>query len=281
VTVASTEIQVVVTTPPEDEDLVVSFGVQGGMPSVETYLGTSVRPENSLNLDTAQLAFVQLPPSEDLDAIHYREESLIFSSTTGVFLKGTQFFPSDLIEFDGFNFNLAFDGSLLGPGENIDAVTELDNGNLLISTATGASLFGFSFDDGDVVEVDLGNSTASLYMGLDEATLFTGTNQNIDALHFDPDTGNLLISVLIGGGTGTIGGLAYDASDNISTDVIELDLSGGVSASILQEGDGLYDGQTRQLDAVYVPEPSVAAALAAGAALVVILSRRRGARRAA
>jgi hypothetical protein len=257
-----------------EDDLFVSFGVQGGQPNAETFSGLAVRPEDALNLDVPSvLSF--LPAIEDLDVLHLPSGGgIYFSTTTSVHLDGTQFFPSDVVMYDGIDYSLAFDGSLLDAGQNVDAVTELENGNLLISTATPATLFGFSFLDGDVVEVDLGGGSASLFMGLDEATLFTGTNQNIDALHFDADTGNLLISLLIDG-VGTVGGLAYDSNDEIYSSVIELDLSGAPTGFVLLDGNGLYDGATRQLDAIFLPEPSGATALAAGVAFLLLLSRRR------
>jgi hypothetical protein len=263
------------TSLPPDEDLIVSYGVQGGQPSVETYGGVSVAPQQAINLDKGVIVSARLPDLEDLDALHIRSDgSVLFSTSTSVFLDGTQFFPSDVVSVDASGYALVFDGTLLDAAQNVDAVSELGNGDLLISTQTAATLFGFSFSDGDVVVVDVDGAIASLFMGLDEATLFTGTNQNIDALHFDAEFGNLLISLGIDG-VGSVGGLAYAMSDEISTDLIDLDLSGGVSASILVDGDGLYDGATRQLDAVYLPEPSVASALAGGAALVLLLGRRR------
>lgn len=109
---------------------------------------------------------------------------------------------------------------------------------------------------------------ASLYMGLNEATLFIGANQDIDALHCDPDTENLLISVLTSG-AGTVAGLVYTEDRG---DLIEIDTHGPPSGAPLLEGDGLYDGETRQLNAAYVPEPSRNVAIWAGVCMIVGMS---------
>ena len=266
--VAETEIQVVVGDP---VDNLVSFGVQAGEPTVETIGGTPVEPTDVISLALEASIFDRLPAFEDLDALHFLDNGhLLFSTTTAVTLKGETFGGDDVIEFDGANYSLFFDGDLIvAVSRNIDAVSMLPNGNLLLSTQTSGEIYGFSFLNGDVVEVDLVGETAGLYMGLDEATLFTGANQDIDALHFDPVTGDLLVSVATGG-SGTIGGLAYAAAE---ADVFELDLSAGVDAGLFLDGSGLYDGATRQLDAFYVPEPGGWVPLGMGAAFLGFVRR--------
>jgi len=230
---------------------VVSFGVQGGQPATETLGGVTVRPADGVDVANGDIAFGELPASEDLDALHIRDDgTVLFSTTTIVFIGGTSFLAGDVAAWDGVSYSLVLDSGLFGATENVDAVSELPNGNLLISTSTAATLFGLAFADGDVVEVDVAGGTASLFMGLDEAALFTGANQNIDALHYDRGNGHLLLSVLADG-PGTIGG--YDVSgQGASADLIELDLSSGVSGSLRLEGGALYDGSTRQLDAAFL-----------------------------
>ena len=242
---------VLASTAAQAAPAVVSFGVQGGQPTVETLNGVSVAPTDAVNSTTGALVFAQLPAGEDLDALHIRDDgTVLFSTTTSVTLDGVTYTAGDIVAYDGVNYSLVLDSGLFGTTENVDAVTELPNGDLLISTATAATLFGFAFADGDVVQVDLVGGTAKLYKGLNEAALFTGANQNIDALHYDRSNGHLLLSVL-GDGVGTIGGYTVTGT-GASADLIDLDLSAGVSGSLYLEGGGLYDGATRQLDAAYL-----------------------------
>ena len=76
-----------------------------------------------------------------------------------------------------------------GTAEDIDAVAVLGNGHVLISTEAGDSLGGLAFLDGDVVEWDPVNLTASLFFS---EALF-GADVDIDA--FD----GALMPDLIGG----------------------------------------------------------------------------------
>ena len=66
--------------------------------------------------------------------------------------------PGDLVEFDGTNFTLYFDGQLLPDGLNVDAAHILDTGQLLVSFDTDAELPGgpgtFFLRDDDVVLID-------------------------------------------------------------------------------------------------------------------------------
>jgi hypothetical protein len=230
---------------------VISFGVQGGQPATETLGGTSVRPADTIDVATASISFGALP-SGDVDAYHVLPNGdVLFSITTSLNLGGTIYSDGDIIRWDGVAYTEYFDEGLFGSNQNIDALTVLPNGNLLISTSLSATLFGFAFLNGDVVEVDPVAQTAGLYMGLNEAAIFTGTNADIDALHYDVGTGNLILSVRTDG-VGTIGGYAYNGT-GASADLIELDLSGpSPVGSLFLDGAALFDGSTRQLDAVFL-----------------------------
>ena len=211
----------------------------------------SVAPTDAVNSTTAALVFTQLPAGEDLDAFHIRDDgTVLFSTTTSVTLEGVTYLAGDIVSYDGVNYGLVLDSGLFGTAENVDAVSELPNGHLLISTATAATLFGFAFADGDVVEVDVAGGTANLYKGLNESALFTGANQNIDALHYDRSNRHLLLSV-VSDGPGTIGGYTVTGT-GASADLIDLDLSAGRIGEPLPRRWGLYDGATRQLDAAYL-----------------------------
>lgn len=255
---------------PPEESLVISFGVEGGQPMVETVGGLSVEPRDGVNLDDTARIDLGLPAIEDIDAFHFLPTNqYFFSTTTSVSLGGEIYTPGDIVLFDGATYSVFFDESLItAAARNIDALTILPNGHLLISTSLSSEIYGFAFQNGDVVEIDPVAETASLFMGLDEATLFSGANQDIDGLHYDPATGTLLISVRTAGG-GTIGGLAYgDAASH----VFEIDPSGVAATSVYLDGTGLFDGATRQLDSVFVPEPGARSMLILGTLGLVGLS---------
>jgi hypothetical protein len=239
---------------------VISFGVQGGQPGTESIEGLVVRPADAVDVAVPSISFDQLASSEDIDAYHEGPQgTVIFSTSTGIQL-GEEFFQAaDLIRWKGGTaYSLYFDGAgLLGPGQNIDAVTLLPQNRMLISTAIPATLYGFSFNDGDVVLVDRGAETAVLFEGLDEAALFTGSNQNIDALHYDVETGALLLSVLIDG-LGTVAGVPYTQADDLFASVVRLDPENPSGGQIFLDGVELYDGVTRQLDAFSLPRADAA-----------------------
>lgn len=179
---------------------------------------------------------------------------VLFSPTTAVFLGDDVFVGGDIVAWDGADFTLLFDGTLFSttPPPEIDAVTQLPSGNLLISTVLSGTLFGLDFKNGDVIEVDLADGTASVFLA--EATIFTGANPDIDALHYDAARNSLILSVR-SGAVGTIGGFAYRPADDIHADLVELDLNGGIAGSLFLDGRELFDGAPRQIDAVYVSPP--------------------------
>jgi len=234
---------------------IVSFGVQAGLPATETIDGLTVRPADAVDASIPSIAFGELISAEDVDAFHRTNNgAVIFSTTTSVSLDGTIYQASDLIVWTGSSYKLFFPGaSLLGAGENIDAFTLLPQQRMLISTQTGATLYGFTFNDGDIVVVDQKAQTAGLYQGLDEAALFTGTNQNIDALHYDWETGDLMISVVTAGGVGTIAGVPFGTTDNMHAKVVRFNPAAPSGGYVFLDGVGLFDGATRQIDAFFMP----------------------------
>lgn len=246
-------ITIAAAAPAAFANPVVSFGVQAGNPPT-TIGGVTVTPADAVDTADGSILFgilAALPTPEDLDALHVTAEgNVLFSTSTSVTLDGVTYTDGDIIEYDGADFSEFFDEGNFEDNENIDALSVAASGELLISTSLDATLFGFTFADGDVAVVDVDAGTAALYMGLDEAAIFTGSNQDIDALHFDALTGNLIISVLTNH-HGTIGGLPVTSSMGVSADLFELDLSSGVSGSLWLDGSGLFDGEPRNLNAVY------------------------------
>lgn len=120
------------------------------------------------NTNTATLLFDEnnFSNNEDVDAVYVRENGNILLSTDGsATLGGLSFNADDVVEYNP-NTNTAtlfFNGNNFSGNENIDAIHLLDNGHLLLSTDSNATLGGLSFGAGDVVEYNIGSNTASLY----------------------------------------------------------------------------------------------------------------------
>jgi hypothetical protein len=187
------------------------------------------------------------------------EGEVVFSTSTDV-TQGFGGIPyirnGDLVLWDGEEATLLF-SELIGfgtPYNNIDAFSILPNGNWLLSTDLNATLGGLSFQNGDIVEYDPEADVATLYMGLDEATIFTGTpnsNPDIDALHATAD-GKVAFSIR-SDGIGRVGnGPSYGFADAPRTDLFEIDPV-TLDASLFLDGDGIFDGMTRNLDAAALP----------------------------
>ncbi len=120
--------------------------------------------------------------NEDIDAVYIRDNgNIILSTTGGATLGGISFADGDLIEYipSTDSASLFFDESNFSGGADIDGVHILANGNILISTNNTESLPGLAnFEDGSIVEYDVGTNTASLYF---DENLFSG-GADIDAL---------------------------------------------------------------------------------------------------
>jgi len=262
---------------------VVSFAVEADLGN-ETLNAADVRPADAVDTNSGNLEFSAFPdsPIEDIDAYDVLPNGhIVFSTSTDV-SQGFGGLPylnnGDLIEWAGSHASILFDEEIGfgGADANIDAFAPLPNGNWLLSTDLSATLGGLSFDNGDIVEYDPVNDVATLFMGLDEASIFTGdpqSNADIDALHVLAD-GRVIFSIR-SDGIGQIGnGLTYSMADEPGTDLFALDPMTG-DATVFLDGDGLFDGETRNLDAVSLPEPGLLTMLGAGIVALVVLDHRR------
>jgi len=215
---------------------------------------------------TAVLAFDEsaFANDEDLDALHmFADGTFLFSTRDSATLGGLSFRDGDVALWDPVSgtASLYFDEDLFAAGENLDAVSVLGNGNLLLSTNGNASLAGLAFRDGDLVEYDPIGGIASLFFNED---LFTN-DENIDAAHVLAD-GTLLISTL---GNATLGGLSFRDGD-----VVRYDPLSGVATLYFSEDD--FAGN-ENVDAYAVaPEPTSALLLSFG--LAALAWTRRGTR---
>lgn len=118
--------------------------------------------------DTATLIFNEdlFASGEDIDAVHILPNgNFVLSTTSNAILGGIGFTDGDLVEYNPLTAmaSLFFSEANFGGGEDIDAVMVLDNGNIVLSTQTAASLGGLSFDEGDLVEYDPLADIATLF----------------------------------------------------------------------------------------------------------------------
>ena len=142
--------------------------------------------------DTASLYFGEddlFDVTEDIDAfsVDPTNGNLIFSTDNAAELVGLShgdlsFGEGDLVAYDPDNnaAEIIFRENLFGGAMNIDAVHMGLNGNIILSTATAATLPGLSFDEDDLVSYNLDTGQATLL--LDGAQEF-GLQENIDAIY--------------------------------------------------------------------------------------------------
>lgn len=148
----------------------------------------------------------------------------VLSTDAAATLGGLSFSDGDLVSYDDVTdtATLLFDESAFSASEDVDAVHILANGNILLSTTTGATLGGLTFRDGDVVAYDALSDSAVLFFDED---LFV-SNANVDALAVLAN-GHLVLSTA---DSNTLAGLAFRDGD-----LIEYDPVGNVASLFLDE----------------------------------------------
>ena len=123
--------------------------------------------------------------STDISAVHVMDNGhLLLSNEYTATLGGVSFGPNDLVDYEPVTdlATVYFDGDAVGFTAWIDAVHLLDNGHLVLSTGSAATLGGLSFGDDDFVDYDPVGDTATLYF---DGSLFTG-NENVLSAHIGP-----------------------------------------------------------------------------------------------
>jgi hypothetical protein len=218
--------------------------------------------------DTATLYFDEnlFGGNADIDAFHVLDSGNIVLSTSNSklsLLGGLTFENGDLIEYDPTTDTaiLFLDEGLFGGDEDIDAVSILGSGNVILSTIDGATLGGLTFGDGDLVEYDPTTDTATLFF---DENLF-GSDEDIDAVNI-LESGNIILSTE---GSATLGGLSFADGDLIEYNPI-------TDTATLYFDESLF-GNNADIDGVYVkhlPEPATIATLGLGC-LVLVRPRRR------
>ena len=109
---------------------------------------------------------------EDISAVYVLDSGIIVLSTTDdATIDGLSFEDEDLIAYDPVSGNASIylnGDAVFVDEEDIDGVHILDNGNILLSTEDTATINGFTFEDGDVVEYNPATNTATLYFDEDD-----------------------------------------------------------------------------------------------------------------
>ena len=116
----------------------------------------------------------------DVNALHILANGhLILSTRAKATLGGLSFRDGDLVEYDPVSdtATLFFSEDLFRRNEDIDAVFVLDDGHIVLSTRSRATLGGLRFENGDLIEYDPVCETASIYF---DESVFTH-NEDINA----------------------------------------------------------------------------------------------------
>jgi hypothetical protein len=206
-----------------------------------------------------------IPAGAEVDAYGFVPPSDHFFSldVTAELSGGLIVEPGDVVHWS-CSYDLTFDASGMGlpAGINVDAFT-FTGGDHVVSFDTTALLPGsITADDEDLVRRLPGDDFAIFFDGSAEGI---PANLDLDGAHLDEATGILLLS--------------FDASSQIAAidfddeDVLRFDPQ-GASWSLYFDGDSEH-ADLAAGDLVAVPEPSEPLILAAGMALLLVLSRWR------
>jgi len=212
--------------------------------------------------DTSTLAFDEsnFSASEDIDAVHILGNgNILLSTAADATIGGVTFRDGDIVEYDPVSdtATLFFNEDLFLTDSNVDALSVLANGNLVISIAIDTTLAGLAFRDGDLVLYDPIGGIASLFFSED---LFA-TGEDIDGVHVFGD-GTIVLSTQNGA---ILGGLTISGGDLAHYDPVS-------DTATLFFAETNF-GTAENIDAVYVvPEPGTSSLLALG---LVLLARRR------
>lgn len=234
----------------------------------ETLGGVEMRDGDLVNYnfdtDTGTIVFNEdlFSHNEDVDALHILDNgNFVISTKNGATLGGLTFEDGDLVEYNASTgtASLFFDEDLFSGNEDIDALSILANGNLVLSTTGSATLGGLSFGRDDLIAYDPVAGTASLYFN---GNAFTSYCEDIDAVHVLA-SGNILLSTITGA---TLGGLTFEDGD-----VVEYNPQTHTATIFFDED--LLQCNTEDVDAVYVPEPCTIALLGMGG--IGLIARKR------
>jgi len=164
---------------------------------------------------------------------------LYLSTTSSATLEDTRFRSGDISALDqvyGDAYRVWVETFVRS--ENINALHALDEHRIIFSTSTdGVMESGLAFQDGDLLLLDVLTGETSTYLS---ESLFSGANEDIDALYVYPD-GRIALS---GTSTMALGGLHW-GSDDVAlydpvADLAALILDGGETFDRRENVDALH-----------------------------------------
>ena len=168
------------------------------------------------------------------------EGNLILSTTSTETLGGLELLDGDLANYNReSDFSTLFlSESLFSANEDIDAVSILSNGNIILSTTSDAILGGLNFSGSDLVEYNpLTDMAALLFDGR-----LLGKHKRTNAAHVR-ENGNIVLSTT---GNASLGSIRFGKDDlveyNPTTD----------SAWVIFEGANIFDKNNENVDAIYL-----------------------------
>ncbi len=185
---------------------------------------------------------------EDLDAFFLKSDGKMLISTTGSATIGSlNFNNEDVVEYDPGTgtATMYFDGStIFSSDEDVNAVALLDNGNIVVSTTSSASIGGLSFGDDDLIEYNAGTGTATMIF--DGGASFSNTDEDIDAVAFVETTAATLTTAIwkLDEASGaTAADSSGEGSDGTYTNGVALNTSGPYpgTGAIAADFDGTND----------------------------------------
>ncbi|NLF32235.1 MAG: PEP-CTERM sorting domain-containing protein [Planctomycetes bacterium] len=190
-----------------DGDFVLSTTFDQSLGGLSFEPGDLVRYDPAAN--TASLLFdgSLLGRNENIDGVYVRESGeILLSTTSSACLAGLSFRSGDVVEYNPASgaVSLVFDQDWFSRNEDIDALHVLEDGDLVLSTFSGGTLFGLDFSCGDLVRVDTTARTAEIFIS--DAIYDTCLFVNTDAFSMTPAVPEpaTLALLILGGAIGLI-----------------------------------------------------------------------------
>ena len=184
-------------------------------PDITIDVGSEVIADEDVLSEGMAVLLGNLPGNADLTAFHRLENGdALFALDTTVLLPGNQLSrPGDVIRHDGTDYTLEFDGQTNGvlAGAGIDAITLGIADKLILSFDVTTELDGFVIADEDLVQFDGSSFTPAF----DASSHGIDGSLDLDAAHFDPANGRLLVSFNT---AGSVSGVPFADEDLVMFD---------------------------------------------------------------